>query len=69
MTVDLTGEIAELIKSGDIKAAVAQRAFSWGTMSLDFLVDIFQGKTVTKYTDTGTYVVNNKNLEIYSKRI
>jgi ABC-type sugar transport system substrate-binding protein len=69
MTVDLTREIAELIKSGDIKAAVAQRAFSWGTMSLDFLVDIFQGKTVTKYTDTGTYVVNNKNLEIYSKRI
>lgn len=69
LTVDLTEDIADLIKSGDIKAAIAQRAFSWGTMSLDFLVDIFQGKTVTKYTDTGTYEVNSKNLEIYSKRI
>jgi len=69
LTVDLTEEIAELIRTGGIRAAIAQRAFSWGTMSLDFLVDIFQGKPVTKYTDTGTYEVNSKNLEIYSKRI
>lgn len=69
LTVDLTKDISELIKSGHIKAAIAQRAFSWGSMSLDFLVDIFNGKTVTKYVDTGTYEVNSKNLEIYSNRI
>lgn len=69
LTVDFTADISELIKAGHIKAAIAQRAFSWGSMSLDFLVDIFQGKSVTEYTDTGTYEVNNKNLEIYSKRI
>ena len=69
LTVDLTRDISELIKSGFIKAAIAQRAFSWGSMALDYLVDIFQGKPVTKYIDTGTYEVNSNNLEIYSKRI
>ncbi|MGI6124622.1 MAG: substrate-binding domain-containing protein [Acetivibrionales bacterium] len=69
LTVDFTQEIADLIQTGDIKAAIAQRAFSWGAMALDFLVDIFKGKTVTKYTDTGTYEVNSHNLAIYSKRI
>ncbi|MGB4660796.1 MAG: methyl-accepting chemotaxis protein [Mobilitalea sp.] len=69
LTVDFTGDISDHIKKGNIKAAIAQRAFSWGTMSLDYLVDIFHGKTVTKYTDTGTYEVNAKNLAIYEKRI
>lgn len=69
LTVDFTQEIAELIKTEDIKAAIAQRAFSWGAISLDFLVDIFKGKSVTKYTDTGTYEVNSHNLAIYAKRI
>jgi ABC-type sugar transport system substrate-binding protein len=69
LTVDFTKAIAELIHSGNIKAAIAQRAFSWGTMSLEFLVDIFQGKSVIKYTDTGTYEVNSNNISIYEKRI
>lgn len=69
LTVDFTKNISDLIKSGNIKAAIAQRAFSWGTMSLAFLVDIFQGKSVIKYTDTGTYEVNANNLAVYEKRI
>lgn len=69
LTVDFTKAIAELIRSNNIKAAIAQRAFSWGTMSLEFLVDIFQGKSVIKYTDTGTYEVNSNNISIYEKRI
>jgi methyl-accepting chemotaxis protein len=69
LTVDFTKDISEHIKNGNIKAAIAQRAFSWGTMSLSFLVDIFEGKSVIKYTDTGTYEVNANNLAIYEKRI
>jgi ABC-type sugar transport system substrate-binding protein len=69
VTVDFNAEIAELINSGYIKAAIAQRAFSWGTMSLDYLADVFQGKQVKKYTDTGTYEVNINNLAVYKNRI
>lgn len=69
LTVDLTKEIAELIKSGDIKASIAQRAFSWGTMALECLVDVFQGKPVAKYANTGTYEVNISNIAVYEKRI
>lgn len=69
LTVDFTKEISDLIKSDNIKIAIAQRAFSWGTMSLTYLVDIFQGKSVIKYTDTGTYEVNVNNLNVYEKRV
>lgn len=69
LTVDFTQDLSTLIKGGYIKAAIAQRAFSWGTMALEFLVDIFQGKSVIKYTDTGTYEVNTNNISIYEKRI
>ncbi|NLI60209.1 MAG: substrate-binding domain-containing protein [Clostridiales bacterium] len=69
LTVDLFEEIAHLIKSGHIRASIAQRAFSWGTMALEFLIDIFQGNPVVEYTDTGTYEVNANNISIYEKRI
>lgn len=69
LTVDFTKDLSVLIRNGSIKAAIAQRAFSWGSMSLEFLVDIFQGKSVIKYTDTGTYEVNSNNISIYEKRI
>ena len=69
MCVDFGSEIAEYIKSGNIKAAIAQRNFSWGTMSLELLEDVFQGKQVIKYTDTGTYEVNINNISIYERRI
>ncbi|KOF56546.1 hypothetical protein AGR56_07215 [Clostridium sp. DMHC 10] len=44
LTVDFTKNIANLIRSENIKAAIAQRAFSWGDMALAFLVDIFSRK-------------------------
>lgn len=68
ITVDFTEDISTLIKNGNIKVAIAQRAFSWGTLALTYLADIFQGKTVEKYVDTGTYEVNASNLNIYRKR-
>lgn len=69
LTVDLRKDIADLIKAGKIKAAIAQRAFSWGTMALEILVDVFQNNPVIKYTDTGTYEVNKANISIYERRI
>lgn len=69
LTVDLRKDIAELIKDGKIKAAIAQRAFTWVTMALEILVDVFQKKKVVKYTDTGTYEVNKGNISIYERRL
>lgn len=69
LTVDLRADVAEFIKTDRIKAAIAQRAFSWVTMALEILVDVFQGNPVIKYTDTGTYEVNKNNVSIYERRI
>jgi len=69
LTVDLTRDVAELIKEGKIKAAIAQRAFTWVSSGLEILVDAFQNKPVVKYTDTGTYEVNKTNISIYEHRV
>lgn len=69
LTVDYTKKIKENIVKGHIHSAIAQRAFAWGTMALEFLLDVFSGKQVQKYTDTGTYEVNKENFNIYENRI
>ncbi len=69
LTVDLRKDIADLIKEGKIKGAISQRAFSWVTMALEILVDVYQNKQIVKYTDTGTFEVNKVNISIYEKRI
>lgn len=69
ITTDLRADIAELIKKGYIKSAIAQRPFTWVTMALEMLTDVFNNKPVVKYTDTGTYEVNKSNISIYEKRI
>lgn len=69
ITMDFTKDIEAAIKKGFITCAIAQRAFSWGTLALGFLEDAFQGKTVTKYTDTGTFEVKLSNMKIYEDRV
>jgi ABC-type sugar transport system substrate-binding protein len=69
ITVDLRKDTAEMIKEGKIKAAIAQRAFTWVTSALEILVDVYQNKPVVKYTDTGTYEANRANISIYERRI
>lgn len=69
LTVDLRKDVAELIKAGKIRGAIAQRAFTWVTMSLEILVDVFKKHQVVKYTDTGTYEVNRANISIYEHRL
>ena len=69
LTVDLRRDIADLIKEGKVKGAISQRAFTWVTMALEILTDVFQNKPIVKYTDTGTYEVNRTNISIYEKRL
>ena len=69
ITTDLRADVAALIKKGRIKAAISQRPFTWVTMALEILTDVFNNKPVVKYTDTGTYEVNKSNISIYEKRI
>lgn len=69
LTVDLTNDIGEMIKEGKIKAAIAQRHFTWVASALEILVNAFQNKPVIKYTDTGTYEVNQSNISIYAHRV
>jgi ABC-type sugar transport system, periplasmic component len=69
ITMDFTQEIETAVKEGYINSAIAQRAFSWGTMALDFVEKIFEGKSIKNYVDTGTYEVNLSNIKIYRNRI
>lgn len=69
ITMDFTKDIQAAIKKGYITSAISQRAFSWGTLSLGILDDVYHGKSVNKYTDTGTFEVNLSNLKIYEGRV
>ncbi len=69
VTVDFTKQISDYIKSGYVKCALAQRNFSWGTLPLEYLEEVFKGKSVQKYNDTGCYEVNATNISIYQKRL
>lgn len=68
VTVDFTKDIADHMRKGNIHTAIAQRPFLWGSMTLELLVDVFAGKPVNKYTDTGTYEVNMNNIQIFEQR-
>jgi methyl-accepting chemotaxis protein/ABC-type sugar transport system substrate-binding protein len=68
VTVDFTKEVAGQMKKNNIKAAIAQRPFAWGSVTLELLADVFEGKQVSKYTDTGTYEVNLNNIQIFEQR-
>ncbi len=64
--VDFTKEIQQAMNEGLIQYAIGQRAYSWGSMAIDFLENSFKGKNVKKYVDTGTFEVNQQNLNIYN---
>ena len=68
ITVDFTKDIADYMKKGKITAAIAQRPFAWGSLTLDLLSDIFEGKQIDKVHDTGTYEVNMNNIQIFEQR-
>lgn len=65
VTVDFTDSVAEYMKEGFVNAAIAQRPETWGAITLEKMHDVFEGKSVTKVIDTGTYEVNPSNMMIY----
>ena len=70
VTVDFTKDVAKYMKRGTVHSAIAQRPFIWGSLPLEILADVFEGKRQTKeFRDTGTYEVNNNNLKIFEERL
>lgn len=68
VTVDFTKDIANYMKKGKITAAIAQRPFAWGSLTLNLLSDVFEDKQISKVHDTGTYEVNMNNIQIFEQR-
>lgn len=70
VTVDFTKDVAKYMKRGTIDSAIAQRPFVWGTLPLEILADVFDGKKQTKeFRDTGTYEVSSNNIQIFEDRL
>ena len=69
VTVDFTKEIISYVRNGQISAAIAQRPVLWGSTPLEMLNKVYDGSTVEKTRDTGTYEVNAGNLDIFAKRM
>ncbi len=65
VTIDFTKDIQKAMDEGLIHYAIGQRAYSWGSMSVDFLDKSMHHKPVKRYVDTGTYEVNIQNMNIY----
>ena len=65
---DVFDPMPELIREGYISAAVSQRPFLMGDLSVKWLIDLIQGKRTppeSKILDTGTILVTADNLEEY----
>lgn len=69
ITIDFTKEIQQAMSEGHIHYAMGQRAYSWGSMAIDFIDKSFSGKQVNKFIDTGTYEVNRQNMNIYKSMV
>lgn len=67
VTVDFTDEVGEFMKAGYVDAAIAQRPESWGSMTLEKIEAVFEGQSIPKTIDTGTYPVTPANIRIYVK--
>lgn len=65
VTIDFTKDIVNAMSKGYIQYAIGQRAYSWGSMAIDYIDKSYQNKPVEKYVDTGTYEVNLQNINIY----
>ena len=55
------------MQAGYVDAAIAQRPESWGYMTLAKIEAVFEGQSIPKTIDTGTYTVKPSNIRIYVK--
>lgn len=69
ISFDCDKEMGKYIQEGIVEFSIAQRQFVWGELAVKWMVDAIQGKQIPGYEDTGTYIVNKSNLNIFSKRL
>ena len=67
VTVDFTDEVGTFMKAGYVDAAIAQRPESWGSMTMEKMEAVFEGQSIPRTIDTGTYPVTPANIRIYVK--
>lgn len=67
VTVDFTDEVGTFMEAGYVDAAIAQRPESWGSMTLEKMEAVFEGQSIPRTIDTGTYPVTPANIRIYVK--
>lgn len=63
---DLTEDSIELLKSGNV-SVLAQRPRLWGELSVRRLNELCSGKSIADKEDTGTFVINKSNVNIFIK--
>ncbi len=68
ITFDYIPDIKEDIENEFINASIAQRPFVWGELSVKWIIDALEGKSIPKYEDTGTFEVNKTNIDIFGNR-
>lgn len=62
---DKTKEAIDLIKKGEIYAAIAQRPKQWGELSVKRLNELMLGRQIPSYEDTGTFEINRNNVSTF----
>jgi len=55
------------LRDGYIKALVAQRQSSWGESVIQMLNDLYEGKEIPDYTDTGSIEITMDNIDTYTE--
>lgn len=68
VTIDFVKSLERDVRSGQIDSSISQRPFVWGEKAIKALSDATAGKDVESYADTGTFEINNKNLDVFLQR-
>lgn len=55
----------DLIRSGEIYGTVAQRPYNGGYLSVQYMVDLLNGKEIPERVDTGCVLVTADNVDTY----
>ncbi len=65
VTFDDLPEILDGIREGIITYSIVQRQYKWGVLSVQYLVDAINGKSIPPIVDTGTVEVTKENVDTY----
>lgn len=59
--------VSQAIKEGIVTSQIVQRNALWGEMAVKMMNDLFQGKKVDEFKDTGMYEINKSNIVVFEK--